>query len=44
MLKKPTSNGNLTPEDSDFNENLEEEDAMACTIILTNAYDKIKHI
>ncbi|KAG4092362.1 hypothetical protein H8356DRAFT_1405748 [Neocallimastix lanati (nom. inval.)] len=42
MLKKPTSNGNLTPEDSDFNENLETEDAKACTIILTNVCDKIK--
>ncbi|KAG4095786.1 hypothetical protein H8356DRAFT_1361509 [Neocallimastix lanati (nom. inval.)] len=42
MLKKPTSNENLTPEDSDFNENLEAKDAMPCTIILTNVYDKIK--
>ena len=42
MLKKPTNNGNLSPEDSDFNENLEAEDAMACTIILTNVCDKIK--
>jgi len=42
MLKKLTSNGNLIPEDSDFNENLEAEDAMACTIILTNVCDKIK--
>jgi len=42
MLKKPTNNGNLSPEDSDFNENLETEDAMACTIILTNVCDKIK--
>ena len=42
MLKKPTNNGNLSPEDSDFNENLETKDAMACTIILTNVCDKIK--
>ncbi|KAG4097267.1 hypothetical protein H8356DRAFT_1351842 [Neocallimastix lanati (nom. inval.)] len=36
ILKKSTSNGNLTPEDSDLNENLNAEDTMDCTIILTN--------
>jgi len=44
ILKKSTSNGNLTPEDSDLNENLNAEDTMDCTIILTNVFDKIKHL